>query len=352
MSAELAINNYICDDNKSLTLESLKVYVSEGVDINPLRVVTSFVDKLRDIKGLFSLFSNNKDLVRSSSVKALRSIDSTIFGSSDVNNSPVSKPAPKTKKDAENFLKRYYNYISNKVRGKISFQQVKAIFNNAFNIIVKLLAGAGIVALSIVQPLAIPFALIIVLICMWNAVEQSENIDDPNRKIDLKRSFNNIMSGFKKMFLSVKSQKHEGKFAFISALLVGFLWFIKKSTNFTKFIQVIFANAGKEIARAGALITNVTKKMVDKLPESEVAKAVSDEYFSGKKVDIKFPSKEKIINAGGEAGTTFGKIMVVAVLPIIAIASILYLFAEVVDHFNLKKIKELDDEQEEFAKVL
>jgi uncharacterized membrane protein len=396
MSAESVINEYLSDEaGGTLTLESLQVYVQEGVSIKPLAGVVRFLRQVKSISSIDKVFSKNKNSIRSAAVKAVNAVDDDIFSDSEEegsggnnNDTPVSKPAPENDREAEGYLKSLYLYFKKVIKG-LGFPEMKQVYRTAKAVVTKLLIGVGLVGMAVIAPLSIPIALIIVVMCITNAVEQTKDIEDETERINLKQAFNNVMQGFKKMFLSLKINKGEGKFAIISTLIVGVLMWVKSQITD---VQNVFTSAFSWIRQGGVGAWNVAKSKISaatdlqtvaKLVTSaatreEVVEAMIKKGIDPKKLDelerrvknlwdlppeqrskqikgiIRGHYKKGLETAGGmekEAASKTTKAIYWGIV-IVGIATILYLFANMVDSFNLKRVKEREDDSEEFERTI
>ena len=400
MSAENIINDYLSDDSTAtLTLESLQVYVQEGVSIGPLVGLIDFLRQIKSMTSIDNLFSIKKNTIRMAAVKAARAVDDDIFsddGGSNKNDSPVDEPAPTTEAQAEGYLKRMFLYFKKIIKG-LSFPEMKTIYTTAKSVIIKLLAGVGIVGMGVVIPLTIPLSLMIVVICIMNAVEQTEDIEDESSRINLKQAFNTVMSSFKKMFTTLKVGKGEGKFAVISSIIVGIMGWMKwKFINTDKARNVIASKmtiAKKIISTFGggpmklldnleqienAVVKGVVssakgaiKTVMDMLPGISQAsilallekkrhaydKAIASGKTPAEAREISRKVVSGIIKQVRDAKTTAGQSgatskVIYWGVTVIAIATILYLFANLVDSFNLRRVKEREDDSEEFERTV
>lgn len=391
MSAEKTINNYLDDKSNNLTLESLQTYVQEGIDFKPLHGLISFLNNVSSIAAIQNLFSSNKKLVHMALNKAMKAADDDLFGEdeevdeqSHKENNPTNQPAPTDEKEAESYLKRLYLYFKDYIKG-LNFSDIKTIFKTAVAIMTKMLIAVGIVATIMVTWYVIPIAIIVVVICMLNAVDQTKDIGDETQRIDIKSAFKNVMEGFKRMVTSLKIEKGQAKFGILSTLIAGTLLWIKSNmSNIASFINKYITKSSNMASKApdkirlfidvlsgvhwdkakdlrtvlhNALntVTGLNQDKKDILAglyaavyEDAIANGKSPKQakvLAAKKVTERYA---KLTNTSNVADKTT-KVLVIAV-SIVGIATIIYLFSEMVDNFNLKKIKEREDEREEFER--
>jgi hypothetical protein len=396
MSAESVINAYLDESEPTLTLEALQVYVQEGVSIKPLGAVMKFMKQIKNMTSIDRFFSGNKRMVRSAAHQAVRAVDDDIFGAESKQektqqkrNEPTGSPAPKNDKQAESYLKRLYLYFKTIVKG-LSFPEMKQVFRVAVVMITKMLIGVGLVGSAILtNGLAIPIALIIVILCILNAAEQTKDIQDETERINLTSAYRNVMAGFKKFFFSFHFDKEEGKFAIISTVILAVLVWVK---THIKFFEKAFTALYHYVGQSGAKVWSTAKgilgkaslyKIMDLANNSEnykefeaamLAAGFSEENFD--KVENMFkdgwesmPKDKKLaylkdkLRGGIESGSAaagkktkeFGeksaKYMYWGLI-VVGVATILYLFAEMVDRYNLKKVKEREDDREEFERTV
>jgi hypothetical protein len=400
MSAEKVINEYLNDSGGTVTLESLQVYVQEGVSLKPLAGVVNFLRQVKGIEAIDRLFSKNKQSVRMASNKAINSVEDELFGddeeigSSDhKNNSPVNVPAPTNEREAENYLKRIYLYFKKFIKG-LSFPELKQVFRVAVSVVTKLLIGVGVVgSVILTSGLIIPIALIITIICIMNAAEQTKDIEDETERINLKAALKNVLNGFKKMITSLKIDPQTTKFAVISSVIVGTLWFIKSQQKniqelLTKGIGWIADTTKLGFDYSDSFLDSLMKIPVrfvkgsagtirafldqfrgaDKVVVQQVVEKKNREYAAARQDGKTHEEARKIANdatrkliekirkgkeraSRSNLGKQAGKAAVWAII-IIGIATILYLFAEMVDNYNMKKVKEREEDKEEFERTL
>ena len=375
MSAENIIDSYLKSDYP-VTFESLQIYVEEAVSVKPLLAIVRFISLLKDKASMLQLFSSNKDMIKSISNKTFNIVDDSIFGEKPAPKEKITDiPVPKTEEAAESFLVKFHKYMSSKFKG-LKLEDLKSLFKMAYGVVMKILIaaipiGIGIVAAPAFIILSVISALIIVVLSVMNAVQQTKDIQDPTVQVDVKGAFKNVMSGFKKMFTSLKVGKKEGSFAIISTLLLTFMYFIKKYTwtiikEFETWGTLIFralqskmnepllkirkifnedpvaielANVGKE-----KLLKHLKNTMTSKEAE-KLATELVDKYAN-------VNTLKRAGETGKSWGAAAGKAFTLVVIPIICVATIFYLFSELVDFFNLEKLRMQDSPEEDFEKIV
>jgi uncharacterized membrane protein len=396
MSAESVINEYLSEEGGTLTLESLQVYVQEGVSIKPLAGLVQFLRQVKSMASIDKVFSTKKNVIRMAAVKAVKAVDDDIFSesedddsSSSDNDSPVDEPAPENEREAEGYLKRMYLYFKKVIKG-LGFPEMKQVFRAALAVVTKLLMGVGLIGMAVIMPLSIPIALIIVVMCITNAVEQTKDIEDETERINLKQAFNNVMQGFKRMFLSLKINKGEGKFAIISSIIVGVLFWIKSKMHNVQYVFTsIFSHLragvvkpGWNLAKQNLAAATDAKLIIGMIMSAdtreEVVKAMHQKGIPPERLaaiesqvqnlwdmspEQRKPHVKKLIRGAvvsgaqkarpleKEAASKTSKALYWGIV-IVGVATILYLFANIVDSYNLKKVKEREDDREEFERTV
>ena len=225
----------------------------------------------------------------------------------------------------------------------------------------------------------------VVYLCIINAIEISGDDD----KLNFDGALTNIINGFKKLFTSLKLRKGETKFAMVSAMLTGLLALfytvvpvqrlMENVVKFTKFAAKGLWNAAKtgpvirNWARAYAKNRGVITKEKEAellakgiLGGEEATQAISQagsELKSGYEktkgfMNTNAPTIGKKMNdvestmlvSTEEWAKRLTKFIKVVVVPLIIFMTIIYLFAELVDQFNLEKIRkgEESESEEEF----
>lgn len=393
MSAENVINSYLTDSESVVTLESLQQYVQEGISIKPLETLVSMLKQLTNFASINKLFSDNKSIVRSALNKSVKAVDDDLFSENvdidkteHTHNNPVNTPAPINEKQADGYLKKLYLYFKGFIKG-LKFPDIKDVYKGAYTIITKLLIGTGMVLTSMVTAyIAIPAAIMVVVMCMLNAVEQTKDITDENSRIDIKSAFSNVMSGFKRMITSLTLEKGQGKFAIISVIISGTLLWIKHNMGeISSKLSTFLAKASVQLAKGPDIareivkmlegveiqaikdIKSVLNNMLDKIgvfseqqknaiayafkhfKEQALAQGKTEAEADTIAAQAVTDKIQEYLNLDKIASKTT-KVIYIG-LVVAGVATILYLFAEMVDNFNLKKIKNAEDDREEFEKI-
>jgi len=377
MGSETTIQDYLIEgkidliENPTLTLLE-STLLKEGYSIDPIKLIVKFLSGIKDLVGLKFLVAK-KDQIQHGLVKSSIALMDPIFeeDTDKVETNPVLVPAPKSKKDVDGYLKKIHTWLSSKIQ--MDFPKLRQLFAKSYAFIVKALVGLGIVGTiasasyggymagdkSIIGAvlgggIIVLLALMIVYLSIINAVEKSEETDN----INFDSAFTNIVNGFKRLFTSLKIEKGEAKFGIISVLLSSLsAWFVsnavdvekklKQVVDFTKvvgghawnfikskpiwgeFKQAILSRISKDtkVGTGEEAVQGLQQGVKDIGVDPEVLKKTFDELVHKTSWFIKF-----------------------VVVPFILFMTILYLFSEFVDHFNLDKIMkgEESESQEEF----
>ena len=380
MSSEKKITSYLQEG--SVVLEFTK--------LRPLKKAIDSTSNIKNWADIKKVFSNHKKVVINATQLALASADDDLFGDTSKpsrTNSPVKRDGPKTTREAKSFLKKLTGYLDKKLPG-LKAGDVDQVFDASLVVVVKALGTVGFgVSLGLLNaPIVIPIALILTITCIINAVEQTKDMRDKSKVIDVKSASKNVISGFKRWFTTLKLEKEQGRFAIGTAIITAFLIFIRTKVFKTKVIGA-FSVLGKGLARgiwgikdfvanAGGEIpwlTGIkgsyekTKKAIWSPDGSTIIKDTAKDLntglikkfgdVAGKKIkqhDLAPPkSLSSALSKGKFHGTKIGELTIKVAIPIICGAIIMYLFAEMVDNYNLSKVKQSDvDGREEFEKTL
>jgi len=406
MSAENMIKSYLIDGQVNMldntTLDLLEsTLLTEDYTIEPMKIISRALSSINDIVGL-KMLSAKKDMVVGGIRKTVSNINRAIFDDTETGQqNPTTQAPPKTKKEIDGYLRKIYKWLATKI--EIDFATLKYLFNKSYAFIVKALVGVGLVApiavtmwagaagaISVPSALAISgvaifLALMVVYLCIINAIEISGDDD----KLNFDGALTNIINGFKKLFTSLKLRKGETKFAMVSAMLTGLLALfytvvpvqrlMENVVKFTKFAAKGLWNAAKtgpvirNWARAYAKNRGVITKEKEAellakgiLGGEEATQAISQagsELKSGYEktkgfMNTNAPTIGKKMNdvestmlvSTEEWAKRLTKFIKVVVVPLIIFMTIIYLFAELVDQFNLEKIRkgEESESEEEF----
>jgi len=366
MSAEQVIQSYLSGRNPSCEL--LESYLlSESISIDAFSLLVKSITSVRNLLQLENVFSRNKNTVQLTIRKTAAMIDSDIFDdpiSKKIN--PVNDPVPKTQKQGESWLKKFFVYISTKMKG-LQWPSIKHIYQKSYALAVKSLIAAGIVGAAatlgvIAFPLAVILAIIITIMSVMDAVRNTAHLDE-NERIDLDSSWNNVAAGFKKMITTLKLQKGESKLAIIGALLVGFMAWVKYMSN----IDVMLGDAAQWAATKGKeLVGAIREPLTDFVFGDEKglkrAQGLKDTVAGVGRVAVGDDAADNIsdkvrnvvtVQGMRSAAERLGWHLKVWIIPLICVLSIVYLFSNLVDEFNIRKIREAErEEKEEYEEAL
>jgi len=381
MSAENTIKNYLIDgkvdmlDNSTLDLLE-STLLTEDYPIKTMTVIANVLGSVQDLSGL-KMISAKKDMIITGIKNSVKVVDSIIFDddSQSEKDNPINQSPPKTKKEVDGYLRKIHKWLSSKI--EIEFQVLKNLFNKSYAFIIKALVGVGLVApiavtlwagtgekgISMASALsisgvAILISLLVVYLCIINAIEMSQGDED---KLNFDQALTNIINGFKNLFTSLKIGKGEAKFASISAMLTVFLGLIYKIVPVDKYIRNIlqWSKEGYNffydlVKKAGPPVKNQIKDFlknrgitVSKTKIKKVGKGIVDTVSAKSPTFKQLSSSLTDMEKWVEKMTWFVKVIVV---PFICFMVIIYLFAELVDRFNLEKIRkgEEGETEEEF----
>jgi hypothetical protein len=382
MSAENTIKNYLIDgkvdmlDNSTLDLLE-STLLTEDYPIKIMSVIANVLGSVQDLSGL-KMISAKKDMIIAGTKKSVGVVNSMIFDDDPQSekDNPINQSPPKTKKEVDGYLRKIHKWLSSKI--KIEYEILKNLFNKSYAFIIKALVGVGLVApiavtiwggtggtkgigmasALLISGVVILIALLAVYLCIINAIEMSQGDED---KINFDQALTNIINGFKSLFTSLKIGKGEAKFASISAMLTVFLGLIYKVIPIEKYIKnilqwskegfVFFYDLAKKV---GPIVIEPIKDFLKNrgvtASKEEVKKAATDIVNTVSEKSPKFKQLSSSLanmDKWVEKMTWFVKVIVV---PFICFMVIIYLFAELVDRFNLEKIRkgEQGETEEEF----
>lgn len=310
--------------NATRTGIETRQYLNEGIALKSVHKLMVMVRSINGTDRMMKFFGGKLNQFGSIHRNTVNAVDDIIFGGptddgSSSEESPPKEPAqkkktpptkkPKTKQETESFMYEIWEYIKN-IIPNISWEEVRKTLRVVWTVVARLIHGAGLVTSGILMGpygfgIVAASCVILTLLSIFNAYWKTKN--DTNSAISLLDSAKNVLEGFKKYFTSLEVQRYENKFTILSVFMLAVLYAA------VAYISPVMVTGG-----IGAVIGFI------------IGAAMK----------------------GVGLGTAIGALTGVGAAPIavtlvsvFCAITILYLFAQMVDEFALKKLKNKDNEE-------
>lgn len=299
MNTELLIDKYLKENLFYINEKN----ILKNIDINFIKQLTSKFASFKNYQQLNTFITQNGSAIKNTIEGKIKSIDP--FGNTIITKQKKQKPAKKpTDPQVTIFLTDLYKQFKDGFKG-INLENIKQAFLMIYKILVKfLLVGTTIIFMNMIGfMLAIKLTMIFLLVIIVHAVTISKEME--NRKITFFEAVKNILVRIKKIFTTLDSTKYETKYAFMTAFLMAMYYLIYKSFFLSSTMVLVIHNL---VSTTGAIIG----------------------IASGSGIGT-------AIGAASPYIITYGTMAILVLF-------IFYFFIDMLDDFNMSKLKERSKE--------
>jgi len=385
MSAEKFIDGYLKGD---ILLEN--VFLEEGstepkVNLGPLRAAVKAVGSIRNSNNVKQI-SGKTRAIKAATTKTIQDIDSLAYNGKKKTPLPTPNKPIDNEKSGDTYLRTYFNYTKNRVSG-VEWRDLARSYINSKTVVRNVLVSAGILSAGSLVGAGIGsyredrvsgavaggaivsiLALIIVVLSVVNGVQKSSDIsDDGNPVINYQQAWRNVIEGFKNIFSGRKTDPQAGALIKVTSIIVPLSMFF--AFTFELVWKQLFSGAGDMIGKGlfyvGNIVTRVGGRLWDYFRKRELVIALFGEPGSVADRAVSQQTKDKISGWWGKVGQgdlssvensqklasdiseKFGRMIAYIVFPVISLAIVLFLFSELLDRFQIKKLEKMQEEEVE-----
>lgn len=391
MSVATLTDQFLKDEiNPTMILVEGYNQASINKSVTSLSNLTRLVAGAKTFAGIDKVSKNSAN-IKNLTHTILKDVDNTAFSDAKKTPLPVSSKKPITdNKSAQVQLKQFYNYMKDKVIG-LQWNQVATAYTDGAAVVTNIMvslgiisagaifggtaaaaAGTGIVLGASVGAAAIAImAFSLVVMSISNAIEKSSDYGDTGQPIiNFRETWRTTMKTFKNVFAGREKYKELGILSKVTGFLVPFTLFMAMS--FQGIWKKLFQSGGQTIGglifslgdfigpfvgsaadigvvkHAGEFAKGYAHRaqIAGQPGASAVASALAtgrEKLASGDIIAATAEKRAQLRSSGGEVATTIGKILSYVVLPVICLVVVLFLFSELVDAIQIRKLHKKEE---------